>query len=186
VWRTRFGVLTAVAVVLLTAACGDDGDSGDDAETTEPAETTSAPDEDPTAVFDRDACELLSDDQVADLLGDGVTEESTPGDASIAQPAQCTWSAADGTIDFEDPQPTGITVFLGDRQIYDNTQVLAESGDTYEELDDLGDEAYAGDGEGGVLVGDIGVTVTPIGTDTNDPSTHDLVVDVLELVVENA
>ena len=36
-----------------------------------------------------------------------------------------------------------------------------------------------------MLVGEIGVTVTPIGTDANDPATHDLVVDLLGQVAEN-
>ena len=170
-------------MLLVAAGCGDDAETTEPVTQTEPVETTAA--EDATAVFDRDACELLSDDQVAAVLGDGVTSESTPGDASIAQPAACTWSGPDSTVDFTDPQPTGITVFLGDHQIYDNTRILAEDGDTYEELDGIGDEAYAGDGEGGVLVGEIGVTVTPIGTDANDPATHDLVVDLLGQVAEN-
>jgi Protein of unknown function (DUF3558) len=178
----RSGLAAAAsAVLLVAAACSDDGYGGDDGGSDD---TTEAPPEEATDVFDRDACELLSDDQVAEVLGDDVDEESTPGDASIAQPAGCTWSVPDATIDFEEPQPTGVTVFLGDRQIYDNTRILAEDGDTFEELD-IGDEAYAGDAEGGVLVGEVAVTVTPIGTDANDPSTHDLVVDLLGQVAEN-
>jgi Protein of unknown function (DUF3558) len=172
-------------MLLTVAACGDDAETtSPTTDSAEPGETT-APPEDDTDVFDRDACELLSDDQVAEVLGDGVASESTPGDATIAQPAACTWSGADTTVDFTDPQPTGITVFLGDHQIYDNTRIIAEDGDTYEELDGIGDEAYAGDGEGGVLVGETGVTLTPIGADTNDPATHDLVVGLLGQVAAN-
>src|SRR5262245_295943 len=99
----------ATAVLLLAAACSGDGYGGDDDgsdDTTEGA----------TDVFDRDACELLSDEQVADVLGDDVDEESTPGDASTSQPAGCTWSVPDATVDFADPQATGVTVFLGDEQ----------------------------------------------------------------------
>lgn len=166
----------ALVTVLAAAGCGDDGEA---------SSTTTAAPADTTPVFDREACDLLSDEQVAEVLGDGVTKESTPGDASISQPAACTWSGPDASIDFTDPQPTGITVFLGDRQIYDNTQVLAEEDDTYEELDGVGDEAYAGGAEGGVLVGEVGVTVTPIGTDANDPATHDLIVDLLGQLAAN-
>ena len=171
----------ALLTVVIAAGCGDDGGSGGDAEAGS-EETTVTTIE---AVFARDACELLSDDQVAEILGDGVTKEASPGDASTSQPAACTWSGPDATVDFTDPAPTGLTVFLGDRQIYDNTQVLAEGDDTYEELDGVGDEAYAGGAEGGVLVGDVGVTVTPIGTDANDPATHDLIVTLLGQLAEN-
>jgi hypothetical protein len=190
VQRMRLGGWVAVlaAVTLLSAGCGDDSDNGDapagGVTTNETTADTEAADA--TDVFDRDACELLTDDQVAEVLGDGVTKEASPGDATIAQPATCTWSGPDATVDFADPQPTAITVFLGDRQIYDNTQILAENGETYEELDGVGDEAYAGDAEGGVLVGEAGITVTPIGTDANDPATHDLVVELLGLLAANA
>ena len=175
------------AVVLLAGACSDDGD---EAEPPDAGQTTAEPATDTTvdaaAVFDRDACELLTDEQAGDLLGDAVTKEATPGDAATSQPSSCTWSGADASVDLGDPQLTAITVFLGDRQIYDNTRVLAEDGETFEELDGLGDEAYAGDGEGGVLVGGAGITVTPIGSDANDPATHDLVVDLLGILAGNA
>ena len=177
------------AITLVAVGCGDDGYGGDGSDSTTEAsdvtETTAAP-EDVAAVFERDACALLTDAQAAELLGDGVTKEASPGDATIAQPATCTWSAPDATVDLADPQPTALTVFLGDHQIYDNTRILAEDGATFEELDGIGDEAYAGDGEGGVLVGVAGITVTPIGTDSNDPATHDVVVEVLGLVAANA
>jgi hypothetical protein len=131
-----------------------------------------------------DACDLLDEEQVAEVLGDDVTEELTPAGPEIEQPATCSWSVPDASVDFTDPQPTGITVFLGDPAIYDNTRVLAENGDDFEELDGLGDEAYAGNGVGGLLVADQGVTVTPIGTDRNDPATHDLIVELLGFVAE--
>ena len=179
-------MLLTVALCLLVAACGDDdADTAEQPPSGAPADAGAAP-EGAEDLFDRDACELLTDDQVAEVLGDGATAESTPGDASISQPSACTWSVGDSTVDFEDPAPTGITVFLGDRQIYDNTQILAEDGERYEERDDIGDEAYAGDGEGGVVVGEAGITVTPIGADVNDPATHDLVIDLLALVAANA
>jgi hypothetical protein len=171
------------AVVLLAGACSDDGDEAEppDAGQTTPSSEAAAE----ADVFARDACELLTDEQAGDLLGDAVTKEATPGEPATSQPSSCSWSGAGG-VDLGDPQLTGITVFLGDHQIYDNTRVLAEDGDTFEELDGVGDEAYAGDAEGGVLVGDAGITVSPIGTDANDPATHDLVVDLLGLLAENA
>ena len=182
-------VAAVAAITLVVVGCGDDGYGGGGpdptTEATQVTETTAAP-EDAAAVFDRDACALLTDAQAAELLGDGVTKEATPGDAATAQPATCTWSGPSATVDLADPQPTALTVFLGDHQIYDNTRILAETGDTYEEFDDIGDEAYAGDGEGGVLVGVVGITVTPIGTDNNDPATHDVVVEVLGLLAANA
>ena len=182
--------IALAAITLVAVGCGDDGYGGGGpdptTEATEVTETTAAPEDAAAAVFDRDACALLTDAQAADLLGDGVTKEATPGDATIAQPATCTWSGPDATVDFADPQPTALTVFLGDRQIYDNTRILAEDGATFEELDGIGDEAYAGDGEGGVMVGVAGITVTPIGTDSNDPATHDVVVEVLGLLAANA
>ena len=36
------------------------------------------------------------------------------------------------------------------------------------------------------MVGVVGITVTPIGTDSNDPATHDVVVEVLGLLAANA
>jgi hypothetical protein len=185
-------VVGLAAVTLVAAGCGDNGYGGGGSDpTTEVTETTAVTDttagpEEAAAVFDRDACALLTDAQAAELLGDGLTKEATPGDAATAQPATCTWSGPDAAVDFVDPQPTALTVFLGDHQIYDNTRILAEDGDTYEELEGIGDEAYAGDGEGGVMVGLVGITVTPIGTDSNDPATHDVVVDLLGLLAANA
>jgi len=108
-------VIRVAAITLVAAGCGDDGYGGGGSDsTTEPTEvtgTTAAP-EDAAAVFDRDACALLTDAQAAELLGDGVTKEATPGDAATAQPASCTWSGPDATVDFADPQPTALTVFL--------------------------------------------------------------------------
>jgi len=165
-----------VTAVLFLAACGDDGGEAD-----EPTESTEAA----GAGFEGDACDLLTDEQVAEVLGDDVEEELTPSGPEIEQPATCNWTVPGAAVDFTDPQPTGITAFLGDRAIYDNTRVLAENGDDFEALDDLGDEAYAGNGVGGVLVGDLGITVTPIGVNTNDPATQALVVDLVGAVAEN-
>ncbi len=180
------GVALVAALALLLVACGDDYGGSEDEEPE--SEANPSADEEPAdaaALFDRDACELLDDDQIAFVLGAGAEEESAPGDASIAQPAACTWTVGDGAIDVADPEISAITVLLGDHQIFDNTRELAEDGEDYEELDDVGDDAYVGAGQGGVQVGAAGITVTPIGTDVNSDATHDVIVDLLEQVAEN-
>ncbi len=165
------GVLAA-PTVLLAGACGDDG--GDDGATSDEVE----------AALDGDACDLLSDEQVADVLGAGVEEELTPSGPEVEQPASCTWSVPGASVNLADPQPTGITAFVGDRQIFDNTRVLAEDGAGFDEID-LGDQAYAGNGVGGLLVGDTGITVAPLGPDVNAPATQDLIVELLGMVADN-
>ena len=172
----KLWAVPTVGALFLGAACGDDGGEAD-----EPTDRAEAP----ATSFEGDACDLLTDEQVAEVLGDDVEEDLTPSGPEIEQPATCTWSVPGASVDFADPQPTGITAFQGDRAIFDNTRILAEEGDDFEELDDLGDEAYAGNGVGGLLLDDIGITVTPIGTDSNAESTHDLIVDLLGTVAEN-
>jgi hypothetical protein len=171
------------AVVLLGGACSDDGG---EAEPPDAGQTTAGADEDVAAIFERDACELMTEEQAVELLGEGAWSYSTDGEAEISQPSSCSWSAADSSVDLGDPHLTAIAIGLGDRQIYENTRVQAEDGDTYEELDGIGDEAFAGDASGGVVVGDMGITVYPLGTDANDPATHDLVVELVGIVAQNA
>ena len=180
----RFPVLL-FALVALTA-CGDDGgnvvDASDEGGGTDPTTTTAEAEASP---FDRDPSELLPEEQIEEVLGAAVTSESAPGDAATSTPSACLWSAQDQTIDLIDPRATGLTVFLGDELIYQNTQLGAETTQTYEEIDGLGDAAFAGDSTGGVLVGEVGATVTPIGVNTNDPATHDLIVILVEDMAPN-
>ncbi len=173
--------MALLASLLAVGGCGDDGGGGD----AEPTATTGEEAAAPADVFDRDACELLTVDRVAELLGPdaAANPDATPGDATISQPAACTWSTGE-PINLADPGLNGLTVFLGDDQIFRNSRILAEDGEDYEELD-LGDEAYVGGGVGGVLIDGVGITVTPLGTDENDPAPHDLVVGLLEDVAAN-
>jgi hypothetical protein len=176
-WSRRTAGLGGLFLVLVLAvACGDDSGGNGEGNGGGGAGDASVEIDSP---FDSDACDLLTDDQVAELLGDGSTSESTAGDAATSTPSACTWSAADQTLSLTEFQVTGVTIFLGDELIYQNTLLGAEESESYEEPD-LGDAAFAGDSSGGILIGDVGITVTPIGVDINDPQAHDVVVDLLD------
>lgn len=176
--RARIAAVAALAALALGATgCGsDDADEGGDGDI---ASADGSP-------FERDACELLTDADVEEILGQPVEGEFTPGDEETSTPGRCEWAAPQGGGASEGPvRPAAIQVLLGDEQIFENTRVLAENGDHYETLDDLGDDAYAGAGEGGLLIGGTGIIVTPIGVNVNDPATQELLVDAVSRVAEN-
>ena len=171
--RTVLSCLTLFLV--LAGACGDDSDDSGEGDASVAIDSP----------FDSDACALLAAEQVTDLLGDGATSELTPGDEATSTPTACTWSSPDQTLSLTEFQVTGVTIFLGDELIYQNTLLGAEGSDFFEEPDGLGDAAFAGNATGGILLGDVGVTVTPIGVNTNDPRAHDLVVELLDDIAAN-
>ncbi len=173
-------MIVVFALALSVAACGGDDDGGDGE--SDAAETQAA-----TSPFDRDACELLTEAEVEQALGEPVEGEFTEGDESTSTPGQCNWAKGDNPVNLADPSqtPSAITLLLGDPQIFDNSRILAEDGDDYEALDGVGDDAYAGNGVGGVRIADAGITVTPIGVDVNNPATHDLIVELVSQVAAN-
>ncbi len=173
-------MIVLFALALSVAACGGDDDGGD-GETDAP-ETQAA-----TSPFERDACELLTEPEVEQALGEPVEGEFTEGDESTSTPGQCNWAKSDDSGNLVDPspKPSAITLLLGDEQIFDNSRILAEDGDDYETLDGVGDDAYAGNGMGGVRIGEAGITVTPIGVDVNSPETQALIVELVAQVAAN-
>lgn len=164
-------LLLLLALALVVTGCGGD-DDGD-------AESAASP-------FERNACELLGGDDVEAVLGQAVEGEFTEGDPATGTPGQCAWSTGEpASLAEPEPTPVGITLFLGDERIFDNTRVLAEQGREFGELEDLGDAAYASTGQGGVRFGEAGITVSPIGVNLNNEGSRDVVVDILRRVAEN-
>ena len=179
--------IVALVVVLVASGGGDDSGSDDPEQALESGEDGAGePPEGDPAAFTRDACELLTAADVRQVLGRAVEGEYTEGDAETFTPGQCNW-ATDRQIDVTapEPRPAAIQIQLGDSQIFDNTRSLAENGDDYAPVEDLGDDAYAGGGFGGLLIEGAGITVVPIGINVNDPATRELIVDVLERVASN-
>lgn len=166
------------ALTVLGAGCGG-GDDGPDRPDGEPASDGRA------SPFDRDACELLSRADARELLGAPVEGAFTEGDESSSTPGQCEWAATGEGGTGGAARSAAIQLLLGDEQIFENTRIIAEGGDDYEAVDEVGDEAYAGSGQGGVLIGDAGIAVTPLGASANDPATHELIVDILTRVAGN-
>lgn len=165
-------LLVVLALALAVAGCGGDDDGGD----SEPA----------ASPFERNPCELLGEDDVEAILGQAVEGRSTEGDPATGTPGQCQWSTGEpASLAEPEPTPTGITLFLGDERIFDNTRVLAEQGREFGELEDLGDAAYASTGQGGVRFGEAGIAVSPIGVNLNNEGSRDVVVDILRRVAEN-
>ena len=179
-------IAAVVLVVVFVATCGDDDSEPEGSD--EPAAEQAAGDGEPAAdgasPFERDACELLTGADVETILGERVEGTFTPGDAESFTPGRCEW-ATGNPVGPNELRASGVAVFLGDEKIYDNTRVIAENGDDFEEFEGIGDEAYAGGGEGGLRVGDAGITVTVIGVNTNSPDAHRLLVDILERIAAN-
>lgn len=178
-------------VVVLIATCGDDDSepgASDEPAAEQSADAEPAEDDgeasDDSSPFARDACELLTDDDTEAILGERTEGTFTPGEAESFTPGRCEW-ATGRPVQPNELRASGVAVFLGDEKIYDNTRIIAENGDDFEELDGIGDEAYAGGGEGGLRIGDAGITVTVIGVNTNSPDTHRLLVDILERIAAN-
>lgn len=175
-------IAAVAAIVIVVATCGDDDGepSGSGGETAQETSDGASSDGSP---FERDPCELLTDADLRDLLGQAVEGTFAPGEEESATPGRCEW--ATGRAVGDGARASGIAVFLGDEQLFENTRALAEGGEDFEQLDGIGDDAYAGGGEGGVRIDDAAITVTPIGVNTNDPATHDLIADVLQRIAAN-
>lgn len=182
--------LLAAGALTLVPGCGDDEDSNDSADA--PAETSSAPETDDTdagatdpAVFDTDPCSLLTDADVKALLGKAVDGSlEVEGDAEAQQPGQCLWESGEA-VDLAAPndRPFTIIVSAGDQLWYDNNVSLVEEDESFEELEDLGDAAFAGNTRGGFLAGSAGITAE-LGISA-DPASHEVVLDALERVEAN-
>ena len=180
--------LIAAGALALATGCGDDDepvDSGD--ETTAAAPETGEPDAGATdaAVFDTDPCTLLSDADVKALMGKAVEGSlEVEGDAQTQQPGQCLWESGE-PVDLTAPNttPSSIIVSAGDQAWYDNNAILIEDDESFEELDDLGDAAFAGNTRGAILIGAAGLTAE-LGISA-DPSSHEVVLDALERVEAN-
>lgn len=192
-------VVVVGLVAVFIATCGDDDsepDGSDEPDAEQTADDTdSAADDgedeggdeqggDGSSPFERDACELLTAADIEAILGERTQGTFSPGDAESFTPGRCEW-ATGSPVEESELRASGVVVFLGDEKIFDNTRVIAENGDDFEELDGIGDEAYAGGGEGGVRIDDAGITVTVIGVNTNSPDTHRLLVDILERIAGN-
>jgi hypothetical protein len=143
-WTVKLGALGAVAALFLVA-CGDDGGGGGSAlpDSTDPADleelvedatpTTEAADSessDTESTAPTDACELLTVDEVAAVMGEATaTPSNGPSDGGGAG---CTWTGPDGiktiylvawpSTDYYSPDQLGLETVpvsgLGDEAVY--------------------------------------------------------------------
>jgi len=178
--RSCLGALAVAGALVLAAGCGDDDEPAEEATTT--AEASAADD---PAVFETDPCSLLTSDDVKALMGKSVEGSlEVEGDAETQQPAQCLWESGE-PVDLAAPNttPSTIIVSAGDQAWYDNNAILIEDDESFEELDDLGDAAFAGNTRGAILIGPAGLTAE-LGISA-DPSSHEVVLDALQRVEAN-
>jgi hypothetical protein len=175
----RFALaLLAASALALAPGCGDDDEPVDGGDAT----TAGATD---AAVFDTDPCALLTDADVKALLGKAVEGKlEVEGDADALQPGQCLWESGE-PVDLAAPsaRPFSIIVSAGDQIWYDNNVSLVEEDESFEELDDLAEAAFAANTRGGFLAGGAGITVE-LGI-SSDPASHEVVLDALQRVEAN-
>jgi hypothetical protein len=186
---TARGLLAAAlaALALLLVACGGDdeepsatgaGEAAEEAEGGgEEAEETAAPAE-------VDSCELLTEADVKDILGENVKGKSTSkADPSTGTPDTCLWELR-GELDLsaDNDDAFSVLVSAGDEAYFDSNELLVGEDESYEGLD-LGDDAYAGDTRGAVLIGGTSLVVQ-LGI-AAEPESHEAVLDALDRVIAN-
>ncbi len=192
--RTLLMLFTAIAALSLVACGDDEGESGEAAEEVSAAtEDASEQAEDvgfaagnpDSAGFKVDPCTLLTEADVKALMGEPVNgDQRSKADPESGQPGQCFWELG-GSVDLAAPNDTAFTVAVsaGDEAWYHNSRTLSEDDESYDEPSGIGDEAWAGDTRGGVLIGDAGLTVE-LGI-AADPASQEVVLDALARVEAN-
>jgi hypothetical protein len=191
--RAWIGAVCAAAAVSI-AGCGDDDDesAGTDETTTggsvtsgsDSIEDFASPNPDSSG-FAVEACSLLTEADVKKILGKAVEGKlRAKPDPESGQPGQCFWESGE-SVDLAAPHPVPFSVAAsaGDGAWYANNLSLVEEDESFEALDGIGDEAFAGDTRGGVLIGDAGLTVE-LGI-AAEPASHESAVDALERVASN-
>lgn len=138
--KARYGCAVAAVGILLLAACGDGTD--DDTTGAEPGAPTTpagspAPAGDDRAASDpADPCTLLTEQEIADLVGAEVSD--TVGPVEEFMGTQCEWYFPGG--EFGDGQIT-VTVWVGE-EFYSPEAPGAEA-TGFVELSGIGDAAHA-------------------------------------------
>jgi hypothetical protein len=163
-------VALVVACLLFAVACGDDGDQGSSTSSDEDSSTTDGGDDDQSDGGDDDqsdrsddgadeagACDLLSTDEVAELLGQPVEDGEQEDIGEGAN--RCEWAT-------EEPSQA-----IGDRPI--NLDVALSP--LTDELSGQLDEALALEANEPLDFGDRAVLVCGFGADGDDCSAYDTV-----------